>query len=209
MTKSGVTKDSRQPAAGFTLGAEALRLVQLWRQPLLCPRWHSASRKGNDMKKSKDRLREKIRSKPKGRRPSKRKNKARAAMPRPEEFKRPHTQHDDEEMEVMSRVILDFAAPLLETCNDEASERKAISLAIYVWNTALLPEEECRRTLDACLGKYQKVMPPEEFKTLSGYIDQLLQTRKTRFAHNRKKITNCTFGDSGDDRHIEVGYTME
>jgi hypothetical protein len=161
------------------------------------------------MKKSKDRLREKIRSKPKGRRPSKKKNKAHAAMPLPEEFKRPNTQTDDEGMEVMSQVILDFAAPLLETCHDEASERKAISLAIYVWNTALLPEQECRRTLDAYLAEYQKVVPPEELRTLSGYIDQLVQTRKRRYAHNQKKITNCTFGDFGADRHIEVGYTME
>ena len=161
------------------------------------------------MKKSKASLREKIRSKPKGRRPSERKKKARAAMHSPDEFKRPHTQTDDEGMEVMSQVILDFAAPLLETCNDEASERKAISLAIYVWNTALLPEAECRRTLDAYLAEYQKVISPEELRILSGYIDQLVQTRKRRFALNHKKITNCTFGDFGADRHIEVGYTME
>jgi hypothetical protein len=112
-------------------------------------------------------------------------------------------------MEVMSQVILDFAAPLLETCSDEASERKAISLAIYVWNTAMLPEPQCRRTLEAYLTECQNVMPPEALNTLSDFIDQLVQTRRTRFAHNRKKITNCTFGDHGPDRHIEVGYTME
>ena len=126
-----------------------------------------------------------------------------------EDINQSFTQTDDQGMEPMSDVILNFAAPLLETCNDEASERKAISLAIHVWNTAMLPEAECRRTLEAYLAECQKVMPPEELKILSGYVDRLVQARRTHFVNNRNKITNCTFGDFGPDRHIEVGYTME
>jgi hypothetical protein len=162
-----------------------------------------------DMKKNKAKLREKIRNRPKSRNNSKRKKRAGAQATLNEDFQHPHPQSADPGMEVMSQVILDFAAPLLETCSDEASERKAISLAIYVWNTAMLPEPQCRHTLEAYLEECQKLMPPEELNTLSDFIDQLVQTRRTRFAHNRKKITNCTFGDHGPDRHIEVGYTME
>ena len=161
------------------------------------------------MKKNKARLREKIRNKPKARNTSKGKKKAGAQKVSAEDIQQSNTQVEDQGMEVMSHVILDFAAPLLETCNDEASEKKAISLAIFVWNTAMLPEPERQTTLEAYLTDCQKVMPPEELKTLSDYIDQLVQTRRTRFGHNRKKITNCTFGDFGAERHIEVGYTME
>jgi hypothetical protein len=161
------------------------------------------------MKKSKAKLREKLRNKPKARSTSNRKKKTVAGQPFSEDLERPAVQTVDQGMEAMSNVILDFAGPLLETCQDEASERKAISLAIYVWNTVMLPEPECRQTLEAYLSECRKVMPPEELQTLSGYIDRLVQSRKTRFADNRKKITNCTFGDFGADRHIEVGYTME
>ena len=161
------------------------------------------------MKKNKARLREKIRNRPKTHGSAKKKKKAQSAASLPEELKGAYPRTDDEGMEVMSQVILEFAAPLLETCSDEASERKAVSLAIYVWNTAMLPEAECRQTLDAYLAECRKVMPEEELETLAGYIDQLVQTRITRYAHNRKKITNCTFGDFGADRHIEVGYTLE
>jgi hypothetical protein len=168
-----------------------------------------ARKKVIDMKKNKARLREKIRNKPKARSTSKRKKKDRTGKSMVEDVNRPFTETDVQDMRPMSDVILDFAAPLLETCNDEASERKAISLAIHIWNTAMLPESECRQTLDVYLAESQKVMPPEELKILSGYIDQLVQTRKTRFGHNRKKITNCTFGDFESDRHIEVGYTIE
>ncbi len=161
------------------------------------------------MKKRKAKLREKIRNKPKARSTSKKKKPASAATPFSEDHNQPASQTDDPDMKPMSEVILDFAAPLLETCDDEASEKKAVSLAIYVWNTAILPEPECRRTLEAYLANCQKVMPPEGIKTLSGYIDKMVETRRTRFAHNRKKITNCTFGNFGADRHIEVGYTIE
>lgn len=165
--------------------------------------------KVRDMKKSKKKLREKIRNKPKARTSGRRSKKTVSGMNHEQAFNRPHGEQEDQGMEVMSQVILDFAAPLLDTCNDEASERKAVSLAIFVWNTALLAEDECRRTLDAYLDQCRQVMPPDELKTLSGYIDRLLETRKTLYAGNRKKITNCTFGDYGPDRHIEVGYTIE
>jgi len=161
------------------------------------------------MKKRKARLREKIRNKPKASNTSKRKKKVGAGEPLSEDLLRPASSTDDQGVEVMSNVILDFAAPLLETCSDEASERKAVSLAIHIWNAAMLPESVCRQTMESYLTDCQKVMAPEELKILSGYIDQMVQTRRTRFAHNRKKITNCTFGDFGPDRHIEVGYTME
>lgn len=115
----------------------------------------------------------------------------------------------DEGMEIMSHVILDFAGPLLKTCADEASEKKAISLAIFVWNAALLHEQERTQTLETYLAQCRKVVPAEELNTLSAYIDLLVQDKENRFADNRKKITNCTFGDFGDNRHIEVGYAME
>ena len=161
------------------------------------------------MKKRKAKLHEKIRNRPKGRKLSKRKKKSRVAAPLPEDIEQPDAPPANEGMEAMSQVILDFAAPVLETCHDEASEKKAVSLAIYVWNTAMLPEKECRQTLDAYIEECRKVMPPEELKTLSDYIDQLVRTRKTHYAHNRNKIVNCTFGNFGADRHIEVGYTLE
>jgi hypothetical protein len=169
----------------------------------------SSERKVTDMKKSKERLRERIRNKPKVRKTFNKNKKAGAERPLPEDDNRPIAQTNDPNMEVMSHVILDFAEPLLKTCNDEASQRKAISLGIYVWNTAMLPEPECRRILATYLAGCQEVMPPEEFETLSGYIDRLVQTRKTRFADNHNKITNCTFGDFGTGRNIEVGYTLE
>lgn len=161
------------------------------------------------MKKRKAKLREKIKNRPKTRDSSKKKKKTVSGRPKSLDLDSPMVENPDEGLEVMSNVIWEFAKPLLETCQDEASERKAISLAIFVWNAALLPEQERKETLEAYLAQCRDALPPEELETLSALIDQLLKDKETRFAENRKKITNCTFGDFGDNRHIEVGYSYE
>jgi hypothetical protein len=160
------------------------------------------------MKKKKAKLREKIKNRPKTRDSSKRKKKSVTGPPKSLDLESPMVENPDEGLEVMSNVIWEFAKPLLETCQDQAAERKAISLAIFVWNTALLPEQERKETLEAYLAQCREAVPTEEFETLSTLIHQLLQDKETRFADNRKRITNCTFGDFGDDRHIEVGYQL-
>jgi hypothetical protein len=109
----------------------------------------------------------------------------------------------------MSEVVVDFAAPLLETCDDEASEKKAVSLAIFVWNATLMPEEERESTLGAYLSDAQRGLPPEEFQNLSSYVDLLIERKKNLYPSNRKRITGCTFGGHGENRKIEVGYTMD
>lgn len=161
------------------------------------------------MKKKKAKLREKIRNRPKTRDSSRKKKQSVAGPPKSLDLDSPMVENAEEGLEVMSHVIWEFARPLLETCNDEASERKAVSLAIFVWNASLLPEPERKKTLEAYLDQCRDAVPPEEHETLSSLIDQLLQDKETRFADNRKRITNCTFGDFGNNRHIEVGYSIE
>jgi hypothetical protein len=159
------------------------------------------------MKKKKRRLREKIKNRPKTRNRSKKRSSP-AAGPPADAFEPAVPNAPDQGLPAMSQVILDFARPLLETCSDEASERKAISLAIFVWNTTLLPDPERKQTLEAYLETYRDTIPKEDFEMLCNYIDRLVQDKNTRFADNRNKITNCTFGEFGDSRRIEVGYTL-
>lgn len=161
------------------------------------------------MKKKKAKLREKIRNRPKTRDSSKKLKKSVAAAPKNIDLESPMVENPDEGLEVMSNVIWEFAKPLLETCGDEASERKAISLAIFIWNTALLPEEEQKETLETYMSRCRDALPSEELESLSKLIAKLMEDKQTRFADNRKRITNCTFGDFRDNRHIEVGYSYE
>lgn len=161
------------------------------------------------MKKKKLKIREKIKNKPKARNHPKKKNKSTINRSQTENVDLSAVESEEQGTEVMSKVIWDFAGPLLETCNDLASEKKAISLAIFVWNASLLPEQERKQTLERYLEDCRNVLPSDEIETLSAYIDRLVRDKEDRFSTIRKKITNCTFGDFNDNRHIEVGYTIE
>ena len=161
------------------------------------------------MKKKKIKLRERIKNRPKSHSHAKTRKKTQPETSLTHSLKRPAAETAAEGMQVMSQVVLDFAKPLLDTCPDEVSERKAISLAIFVWNAALLSPQEQQQTLGEYLSDCRRTLPAEEVKILSGCIDRLVETKRTRFAHDRRKITNCTFGDFANHRHLEVGYTLE
>lgn len=161
------------------------------------------------MKKKKRKLREKIRNTPKARSHPKNKKKTISCRSPKDHYQAPAAEMEELGTDVMSHVIWDFAAPLLETCHDLDSEKKAISLAIFIWNASLLPEQERKRTMEWYLSDCRNILPAEEIKILSSLIDRLVQNKKKRFFTNRKKITNCTFGDFKHNRRIEIGYTLE
>ena len=130
------------------------------------------------MKKKKAKLREKIKNRPKTRDSSKGRKKSASSPPKSVDLDGPMVENADEGLEVMSHVIWEFAQPLLKTCNDEASERKAVSLAIFVWNATLLPEPDRKKTLDAYLDQCRNAVAAEEFETLSTLIDQLKKIKR-------------------------------
>jgi hypothetical protein len=180
-------------------------------------------RRENPVKKKKEQLRKRIKSRPKSRKTGRTKRRVMPAVsqpqgPTPKTLKATELlQEQDNELaprdasdriDVMSQVIFDFATPLLKTCQDDEAERKAISLAIFVWNATLLPEEEQKKTLDGYLDNCKSNLPPEEFDTLSGIIHEMVETKRSQYPDNRNKVTNCTFGDFHESRHIEVGYTL-
>ena len=79
-------------------------------------------------------------------RAQKKKNKRKKKLPQARFFEKVKDSNDlpiselviDPEGEArMSEVILEFAKPFLDKCEDEASERKAIVLAILIWNVSL------------------------------------------------------------------------
>jgi hypothetical protein len=173
------------------------------------------------VKKRKEQLRKRIKSRPKTRKTGRTKRRlmptgAQPEGPKPKTLKATELipdQNDEltprdtsDRIDVMSQVIFDFAAPLLKTCQDDEAQKKAISLAIFVWNATLLPDEEQRKTLDGYLDTCKGALPPEEFDSLSAIIQEMVETKRTQYPDNRNKITNCTFGDYLQNRHIEVGY---
>lgn len=91
----------------------------------------------------------------------------------------------------MSEVLLDFAEPLLEACNDEQL-KGAIAIAAASWNMTFLPPEEQKAALD------ELIMAAAKGDTLSDR-----ETREVlHWLANRKKLLFA------DDNRIIIDYEL-
>ena len=108
----------------------------------------------------------------------------------------------------MSEVILDFAEPLLDECDNEQTERIAIGLAIFVWNVSLLPEKDQEREI----MKICSTLPgSEDAKVFAMYMDHansLLERKKNRFSENHRSILKYEISGSGNSRRLDVASTL-
>ncbi|MBW2149689.1 MAG: hypothetical protein JRI22_22070 [Deltaproteobacteria bacterium] len=110
--------------------------------------------------------------------------------------------------EKMSEVVLDFAKPLLDECRDSDTEKKAISLAILVWNMSLLPEN----SRDQAIQKmYSDLLPSDDatdLATMMYCVDMLMERKRKYFPKNKRAIIDYQFSGSGKDRRLDVASTL-
>ena len=115
--------------------------------------------------------------------------------------------------EKISRVILDFAEPLLKQSNNGWDMEGAIGMAILVWNAALMPDgsmkEELVNEICKCFPPGQGT-DPMEFKMLTKKIVGLLWERKKKeFASYKRFIVDYQFEQKGEGFNLNVCSTID
>lgn len=112
--------------------------------------------------------------------------------------------------EKMSEVLLDFAEPLLAELEDEdyKSMGKAISFAMAIWNSSLLPENEQKKGLEDILEIVGEDDP--EMRNVGEYIVRMLLDRKKKyFPNNKRFIIDYEFGMKNGQSRLNVASTVE
>jgi hypothetical protein len=104
----------------------------------------------------------------------------------------------------MSEVIQDFAEPLLDECEDDESERKAISIAIFVWNTSLLPKKEHKEAIQEICSEFSKPNDAGFLATMRLFFDMLMERKKKYFANNKRLIVGHQISGSGNNRRLII-----
>ena len=111
--------------------------------------------------------------------------------------------------EKMSEVILDFAKPLLDSCNDDNELiKKAISMAIIVWNITLLPDKDQDNAIQDISSKLSPSQNASDYVTMMSYIDMLKERKKKYFSNNKRAIVNYHFSIVQEGFHLEVASTL-
>ncbi|MDI6734696.1 MAG: hypothetical protein QME42_00635 [bacterium] len=111
--------------------------------------------------------------------------------------------------EKMSEVILDFAKPLLEECagNNELI-KKAVTIAIIVWNISLLPEKDHNKAVQDISSKLAPSKNASDYVVMMSYIDMLMERKKKYFSNNRRAIISYHFSDVQGGIHLDLASTL-
>ena len=150
-------------------------------------------------------------------RAQKKKNKRKKKSPQTRYFEKVENSNDlpisklvvDPEAEAkMSEVILEFAKPFLDECEDEASEKKSIALAILIWNVSLFPEKDREWEIEKVCSKLSPSDDANDFSALMGYVDIMLERKKKYYSDNKRVIIKYQISGYGKNRRLDVASTL-
>ena len=111
-------------------------------------------------------------------------------------------------LEKMSDLILDFAKPLLDICDDNETIKKAISIAIIVWNISLLPEKHHEKAIKKISLDLSPHGDATDVATIMSYVDMLMKRKKEYFPNNNRAIINYHISDLKEGIHLDVASTL-
>jgi hypothetical protein len=102
----------------------------------------------------------------------------------------------------ISKVVLDFAAPLLERFEQELPVKNLIAIAIFGWNLSLLPDEKHSEFLDKMAGTLS--LDEEGVKEMEDIMKWLVDRRRKHFSEHRRRVLDYRLSDLGDRRNLQV-----
>lgn len=100
----------------------------------------------------------------------------------------------------LAKVIVDYAAPLLQHCTTFAAREKALTYAVLAWNLSLeepAVQEQERQHLEA-------MVEAGEREQIHQLFDYLLQRKRDVYADNRFYIVDYELIRHGDGMEIRM-----
>jgi len=113
------------------------------------------------------------------------------------------------DLERISEVIQDFAEPLLLLREDDKFTKKAISVAIMIWNISLLPKEKQEEALQEITSGFSKSDDPDYLTRMMSIFDILIERKKNYFTNYKKLIVDYQISGAGNNLRINVVSTKD
>lgn len=110
---------------------------------------------------------------------------------------------NDNSFEKMSEIILDFADPILEECDNDEDREKILPFCIIIWNLCLMPKEiqkeELKEILDSIAGDNH-----DSYMFWSGLAKSLMFRKEMHFSNIRRLICNYKIERKGNQPKLTV-----
>jgi hypothetical protein len=110
--------------------------------------------------------------------------------------------------EKMSKVLLDFARPLLDRADEDEHFDKVIALAAACWNAALFPQEKQEACINDLIGIISTSGSPDDVDMARETIGTLLERKKRYFSENERFIVDYQITNSENQRNVLVASTL-
>ena len=108
-------------------------------------------------------------------------------------------------MTKMSEIIIDYAQPLLNVAKNDEEQKKAISIAIAIWNLSLYPKE----MQSEYIGKITEIMTASRkdgrlTDNEKEVLNYLMERKKTFFPDIKRVILDYDYVETPQGFHINV-----
>lgn len=107
--------------------------------------------------------------------------------------------------EKMSEIIIEYAAPLLDAAQNAEDQKKAISMAIAMWNISLLPEKNQLKSLKEIEGIISSSTVRDAFSDeRQGIFIYLINRKKHLFQDINRFIQDYEFIETPEGFHLNI-----
>lgn len=90
-------------------------------------------------------------------------------------------------MDPFSQTIHDFCRPLLAVAEELSGPENAVSLGVFAWNAAFLPDERWRANLRLSLVRFGLTDDAQE--ALEGIVEEMIRQKRLMFPDDRRVVT--------------------
>ncbi len=93
----------------------------------------------------------------------------------------------ERKMDPFSQLIHDFCRPLLAVAEELSGPENAVSLGVFAWNAAFLPDERWRANLRLSLVRFDLTDDTQE--ALEGIVEEMIRQKRLMFPDDRRVVT--------------------
>ncbi len=90
-------------------------------------------------------------------------------------------------MDPFSQLIHDFCRPLLAVAEELSGPENAVSLGVFAWNAAFLPDERWQANLRLSLVRFDLTDDAQE--ALEGIVEEMIRQKRLMFPDDRRVVT--------------------
>ena len=109
---------------------------------------------------------------------------------------------DSHQKEKMSEVLIEFAKPLTDECEDDEAFYLAIQISVLTWNLSFFPLKERKKLIDEFINKC--VNDNREIKTTREILSKMLERKEKNFPDIKRMIIDFQISYTNGKPYLNV-----